>query len=73
MDSEAIIAVIAKVIQVAVDMGPEVIKDATPFAETIYNNLFKGQTATDADATAVEAQLAVLSAQLQAPLPEGGA
>lgn len=66
-----IIGMVATVIKQAVDLGPIVIKaasDAKPFAEVIVNAL-RGKTITQDDLTAIEQQIAVLSAQLQQPLP----
>jgi len=72
MDVATIIATIAGVIKAAVDLGPTIIKleqDAEPFALAIYNNLFKGQTITQADLDKLEAAIAALSDQLQVALP----
>lgn len=72
MDPTAIITVISQVIKLAVDVGPGVIKaveDAAPFAEAIYHNLVSGQAVTPEQLTALEAQLQVLSDDLDVPLP----
>lgn len=66
-----IITVVGAVVKEAVELGPTVIKtveDAKPFAEAIVNTIL-GKEVTVADLTALEAQIAALSAQLQEPLP----
>lgn len=72
MDSAVIIATIASIIKTAVDVGPVVIKgieDAKPFAEALYNTLFKGHKITEEELAQLEARIKDLSAQLQLPLP----
>lgn len=72
MDTEAIIAAIAGVIQIAVQVGPTVIQtaeDATPFAEAIYNRLINNQQITQADLDALDAQVQALVQEAIAPLP----
>lgn len=71
MDAIAILEVLAKVVKVAVDLGPTVIKgaeDAKPFAQAIFN-LFQGKTVTQAQLDELEARIDDLAAQLQRPLP----
>lgn len=73
MDIAAIIEVIAKVIDLAVKVGPTVIKgveDAKPFARVIFNNLVNKKEITPEELLAIEAQIDRLSAELQQPLPE---
>lgn len=72
MTGTEIIALIGQIIKTAVDVGPTVIKavgDAEPFALLIYDNLVGGQPITPEQQADIEAQLAVLSGRLQAPLP----
>jgi hypothetical protein len=72
MDALTIINTVAAVIQQAVAIGPSVIKgveDAVPFAEAIVANITGKKTVTQADLDALTAQIATLSAQLQAALP----
>jgi hypothetical protein len=76
MDTAAIIAAVAAAIKAAVDLTPAVIRtvqDATPFAETIVRAI-GGDTISRDQLDALEAQIAALSAALQAPLPsdDGG-
>lgn len=71
MEAALIIATLAKIIKVAVDVGPDVIKavsDAKPFAEQIFNTL-RGKEITAEDLAALEAKIDSLAAQLQEPLP----
>lgn len=72
MDPTTVITTIATVINEAVTLGPTVIKaveDAEPFAQLIYG-LFAGTNVTPAQIQTLQTQLAALSAQLQAPLPD---
>lgn len=72
MDPATIIATIASVIQTAVKVGPTVIQtveDAAPFAQAIYNNLFAGQTVTQAQIDALEAEVDALATEVLQPLP----
>ena len=66
-----ILEVLARVVKVAVDLGPTVIKgveDAKPFAQEIYE-LFKGTKVTDVQLDALEARVDALADELQQPLP----
>lgn len=70
MDPLTIIGVVASVIKTAVDLGPTVIKgieDAKPFADAIVRTLTGGEV-TPEQLAELEAQIAALSAQLQAPM-----
>lgn len=72
MDPTTIIATIAAVIKEAVDLGPTIIKDveaAAPFAQALFNNLFKGQTISQDDLTALESSVDALVSQIEEPLP----
>lgn len=72
MDALSIINIIAQVVKTAADLGPVIIKDvedATPFAEAIYNHLVNKKPITQSDLDALDARIANLSEQLQAPLP----
>lgn len=72
MDAASIIALIAKVVQTAVQVGPTVIQtveDAAPFAEAIYNNLVSGTTVTQAQMDALDADLTELANEVLQPLP----
>ena len=71
MDSMTIIETIAKIIKIAVDLTPTIIKtidDAKPFAEALYKTL-KGNGITEEDLIKLEAHITELSQQLQLPLP----
>lgn len=72
MNVISIIGLIGTVIKTAVDLTPAVIKtveDAEPFAKAIWDNLVNKKVISQSDLDTLEAQLAALSAQLQAPLP----
>lgn len=72
MGAVEIIALLAKVIKTAVDVGPDVIKgvqDAKPFAEQIYKTLIKREDITAEDLAELEAKIDDLANQLQVPLP----
>ena len=71
MDAITIINTIAKIIKVAVDLTPTVIKtveDAKPFAEALYKAL-RGNGITQDDLYTLEIKIDELSKQLQLPLP----
>lgn len=71
MDSITVIETIAKIIKIAVDLTPTVIKtieDAKPFAEALYKTI-KGNGVTQDDLDALEDRITILSQQLQLPLP----
>lgn len=71
MEAAAIIAIVAKAIKVAVDVGPtviETVENAKPFATAIYDAI-KGKQVTQGDLDALEARIDDLAAQLQEPLP----
>lgn len=75
VDIQTIIGTLAKVIKIAVDTGPDVIKgvaDAKPFAAQIYKSLFGKEEITMEDLLALEAKIDDLAAQLQEPLPPEG-
>lgn len=67
---EAIILAIAKAISVASTVE-KTVEDAVPFAEAIYNNLFKGQTATQEQLDALEAAVDQLHSDFQKPMSPG--
>ena len=72
MEAIAVIATLAKLIKLAVDLGPDVIKaasDAKPFAEQIFKSLTGKKEITPEDLLELEAQIDELAAQLQVPLP----
>lgn len=72
MDTAAIITLISKVIQTAVQVGPTVIQtieDAAPFARAIYDNLIAGNPVTQAQIDALDAQLTALADEVLVPLP----
>lgn len=73
MDAAAIILLISKVINTAVQIGPtviETVEDAIPFGKLIYDNLVSGKPVTQAQMDALDAQIAALSNELQQPLPD---
>jgi len=68
----ALIVTLAKIIKLAVDLGPDVIKavsDAKPFAAQIAKSLFGKTVITPEELLELEAQIDELAAQLQVPLP----
>jgi len=72
MDTAAIIAAIATVIQKAVELGPTVIttvEDAVPFGEAIYNQIFGKSEITQADLDALDAQTDTIVQEALQPLP----
>lgn len=72
MNAALIIATLAKIIKVAVDVGPDVIKgvqDAKPFAEQIFKSLMGNKEITQEELAELEAKIDDLAAQLQEPLP----
>lgn len=75
MDTAAVIAAVAAAIKAAVDLTPAIIRtvqDATPFAEAIIRTV-SGETISPDQLDALDAQIAALSAALQAPLaPDDG-
>lgn len=76
MDAAAIILLISKVINTAVQIGPtviETVEDAIPFGKLIYENLVSGKPVTQAQMDALDAQIAALSNELQQPLPDDAA
>jgi hypothetical protein len=65
------VALLAKFIKMAVDLGPDVIKgvqDAKPFAEQIFRS-FGGKELAPGELEALEARIDSLAVQLQEPLP----
>lgn len=70
-DIAAIVTTVAKIIKVAVDLTPIVLKtvdDARPFAAAIVKVL-KGEEVTQEELEILEGQIDDLSRQLQLPLP----
>ena len=72
MDAAAIVNLIATVVKTAVDLTPKIIQtveDAKPFAEALYNDLFKGVEVTPEQAETLKSNIAALEARLNKPLP----
>ena len=68
MDILAILSVVTTAISI-VQKAYAVGKDVAPILASIYNLLFKGKHATQADLDAVIAQSDALSAELQGEIP----
>ena len=71
MDLATALATVLTVIKTLAEVEPILVQgvnDLKPFAVALYEKL-TGQTISDADLTALEAQVDALSAELQAPMP----
>lgn len=72
MNAAAIIAAIEGVLGAAVELAPTAIKleqVIAPLAQGIWNHLVNKKEVTQVDIDALAAQIADLSARIQAPLP----
>lgn len=72
MNAAAIIAAIEAAIATAVELAPVAIKleqVMEPLAKGIWDHLVNKKEVTQADLDALNAQIAALSARIQAPLP----
>lgn len=72
MNPAAIIAVIEAILNTAVELAPTAIKleqVIEPLAKGIWDHLVNKKVVTQADIDALMNQSAMLSAQIQAPLP----
>lgn len=72
MNAAAIIAAIEAAIATAVELAPVAIKleqVIEPLAKGIWDHLVNKKEVTQADLDALNAQIAALSARIQAPLP----
>lgn len=71
MSSAALLASLAKIIKVAVDLTPVVIKtveDAKPFADLMIKTFQNGTEVTQSELDELIAKVQALSAELQKPL-----
>ncbi len=72
MNPAAIIAAIEAVISTAVELAPAALKleqVVAPLAQSIWDHLVNKKVVTQTDIDALGAQVADLSARIQAPLP----